>query len=1583
MLYKPNFSIQKRPLSNRIGNRWVVVVCSCLIETMTYAGTSFLNNNAVLSQATRAAVSANGDSHAIATADPNAASAVLDWTKFNVGSGQQMTFNGGGTTFFNLVDGAAGKSQIDGIINGTAGNVWVINPAGVAFSSTARIDIGGLFAAAAGNISNADALRAGTATLPEFSSFEGKVEVKGSQFTADQVALLGKSVAVEGNSVFRARATNMAAGGRLVVDEVGDGLVSINIDDFTEGTDDLISLHDVSVFGDLFVNARDDVQIGSMQVSGTQMLLESEQAGVVVEENAKVEVYNDGGWVNLISATGNGGHGDVTVDGDVEVHGEGNFTALVSDYGAGTSGGIHINGSVKTVGEGSQLSLLSGYSGNTFGDIEINGEVSTSDSTLYIQAGHGDLGDGSIKVEGVVSSGGNVQMYTTSKGSIEIGENAVVETVRGDSFVDIATGMSAWGTGDIRIDGAVVSAGDLYVVTGSNGGPSGNISIDGSVKSATRLCVYAKGESSDVQGNGLIDVSQGTLDMWSRNGDLNLSGIGIKARNADFTAANGIVDAYNIQNIFNGTVSAYGGTVAIAARNGLALGNVTALSGNLKAAVLAGRLTINKDASVRALSDNATLTLGTILCGSIDILGSVENRGVGGSVDVQAASLRLSESNNMRGDINVSGSVLGNSCVMFVTQDGDIVIGDKASIRNNASDTQVILISGTKEGGEGGDVIVNGSIQSADNDFSGMGGVYLGSGYGKNTSGDIVVNGTVLTEAALVMQAGRDSSNSGSIELNGDVGAMGNVALVAATGDVNISDGARLLKANGASGNLIISAADQGGEGNVNISGNVTARSYDDSGSLIVAGMGNGARGNVNLSGSIDVQGSIFVESPNGNICLSDSGTIRGEREAWAGIRLLADGPSGNGGKLDIHGTIATDDGQIVLTTGEMARTKDADVTVTGRVTAGGDDGSVLIYAGRTEGSTGGVNITGDIEGSASVDVRTGSGDVNVKPGGDLSAYADGGVVNIVSAEHAGARGNITLEGAVSAGQNVIAISGYGEGSHGDLKVDGAIVADRNDGGIFLMSGHEAGTTGNVVINGGVTAKSTVDVRTSDGNVNIGSGANVRATGQAGRIEVISGISPGSDCGIKIAGNLDSAGSDGQIALIAGWGSRASGNIDIEGSIKANASGGNVSIVSGYGDSAHGNISTAGEVCADDIISVRACNGSVDISGHIDSLGESGRVTIVANGEGPSGNVLFSGGRVSASKYVDIIADQNANTTDANLISFREGFANAESFPAVARADVVNFKIGGDVGNYGYLGVDGKVYGVINGNASIASAGSTDFQGGATSIAPTLEDIQFVATTVREKSIQGTSFSIPSIDGSPRQGVTCGEFTVTGFEIPALTVNGLKEDFSSMGDTSSLIVGRDLAVYTAGKIQANGLLVAGGDMTVSARSFGDVSYLRAGGKLTINNVGHPKYPRVAYFESLDGKEPKINNLPNDMVIFVDGRLAGGNINIMNMFGANEAFLVSTPELKSTQGIFGNPPFLHSDLDVANPMEVSAIDYLIQEVPRLTLSSEFPADVDQKVEANGLSLKDSYWFGQERVAKKPSEPTDGKVASAEE
>jgi hypothetical protein len=43
--------------------------------------------------------------------------------------------------------------------------------------------------------------------------------------------------------------------------------------------------------------------------------------------------------------------------------------------------------------------------------------------------------------------------------------------------------------------------------------------------------------------------------------------------------------------------------------------------------------------------------------------------------------------------------------------------------------------------------------------------------------------------------------------------------------------------------------------------------------------------------------------------------------------------------------------------------------------------------------------------------------------------------------------------------------------------------------------------------------------------------------------------------------------------------------------------------------------------------------------------------------------------------------------------------------------------------------------------------------------------------------------------------------------------------------------------------------------------------------------------------------------------------------------------------------------------------VGAIDYLLLELPRMELSSDFPIGVEKQVSANGLNPTTSYWFGQ--------------------
>ena len=260
------------------------LVAAAWVSGGAAAGTPVLGGSAVLEQATRATLAANGrDAARFASSSP---SAVLDWSKFNVGGGQSMTFDGRGTTFFNLVSPSAGKSQIDGMIGGS-GSVWVINPSGIAFGAGAQVNVGGLFAAA-GNVSNADALRNGTALVPEFSSLGGAVEVAGATFAADQVALMGKTVSAAGD--FSGVADlSVGAGGRLTVDEVGGGRVTVGVAGLADDPTEVSAvLGDLLSGGDLEVVGEGQVLIEGDVVSSGGILIESQNGGVEVASDASI-----------------------------------------------------------------------------------------------------------------------------------------------------------------------------------------------------------------------------------------------------------------------------------------------------------------------------------------------------------------------------------------------------------------------------------------------------------------------------------------------------------------------------------------------------------------------------------------------------------------------------------------------------------------------------------------------------------------------------------------------------------------------------------------------------------------------------------------------------------------------------------------------------------------------------------------------------------------------------------------------------------------------------------------------------------------------------------------------------------------------------------------------------------------------------------------------------------------------------------------------------------------------------------------------------------------------------------------------
>ena len=174
------------------------------------------------------------------------------------------------------------------------------------------------------------------------------------------------------------------------------------------------------------------------------------------------------------------------------------------------------------------------------------------------------------------------------------------------------------------------------------------------------------------------------------------------------------------------------------------------------------------------------------------------------------------------------------------------------------------------------------------------------------------------------------------------------------------------------------------------------------------------------------------------------------------------------------------------------------------------------------------------------------------------------------------------------------------------------------------------------------------------------------------------------------------------------------------------------------------------------------------------------------------------------------------------------------------------------------------------------------------------------------------------------------------------------------------------AVYTSKTISTPGnAVIEGRNVNVTAHDYqpGTVN-INVTDRLTANNIEGGMNPGIAIFTTKGGKSnPSIDNLPNNMLIFIDGRLAGGDMMMINKLGALEAFPVATPELKSEQGIFGNPVFLHDQLDVSNPLAVGAIDFLLEDRAELTYGAEFPAEADMQIAINGLSPTTSYRFGQ--------------------
>src|SRR6202047_1783552 len=162
----------------------------------------------------------------ITQTSPNA---VVNWNSFSVGQPNTVTFNqpGSNSAVLNRVTGNT-PSTIAGTIRAN-GEVYLVNPNGIAITPSGTVNVGGGFVASTLGISNSDFMAGKRRFTGNGSSAAvsnaGKINVGRGGY----VALLGGTVSNEGTIKVPLGKVGLASGEQVTLDLAGDGFMQVAV----------------------------------------------------------------------------------------------------------------------------------------------------------------------------------------------------------------------------------------------------------------------------------------------------------------------------------------------------------------------------------------------------------------------------------------------------------------------------------------------------------------------------------------------------------------------------------------------------------------------------------------------------------------------------------------------------------------------------------------------------------------------------------------------------------------------------------------------------------------------------------------------------------------------------------------------------------------------------------------------------------------------------------------------------------------------------------------------------------------------------------------------------------------------------------------------------------------------------------------------------------------------------------------------------------------------------------------------------------------------------------------------------------
>lgn len=1198
------------------------------------------------------------------------------------------------------------------------------------------------------------------------------------------------------------------------------------------------------------------------------------------------------------------------------------------------------------------------------------GNASASAVQLDADTDAGDL-DGTLDITstGAIDTSGGNGGITVRADDVAIAAGGSVDSGTGDVTLEPSTGVSIGvgdgATGDFNVSQAEIDAitvndpGTLTIGDATLGSPIEVNDVAGGARNIALLTGLGitdpDNDASNLTTTGALTLQSGLAIGAGMAQPLNID---VSSVNVTGTGGNSVAirDAGSSDTVWNVATGGSGGVNLVQAENALAVGTITTTDDvSLTAtgqAGIGGALGSIVDAGSDAATDvNSGATLTMTAAGDIGAAGDPIETEVATLFATTTVDGDITVTQNA-GDLELGQVQTAGSDVVIEVTDANLTVG--AAGVSTADETADGVTSGLIRlatiGSSGGDIIVNGNVETGDS--TGAGGSSGSATLEAGGSGDIYGTGVVSTGSAdntgaVVLSANRISQTQNMTDLfsvvtqmgtpttgstggldattDGGSGAAGGIYVQADSGNLAIDS----VTASGGAGDVTLESpnaiidATAGGDAVADVTGNVVSLTAADTSMGGMNGIGQGPNGSVDVvvstleatttgtdadisidavDGSSLALVSVTADAGAANVTLTSDGsitdaTMNGDQVAdvTGGVVSLTANAGGIGqganGALDVTSTSLTAD---TTSDGGNVSIESTGNLPIALVEAG--SGTVLLSAG---------GAISDVDGDAAADVVAGALGASASTGIDLDtqvstleAETDTGSIDIANS------GGLTI-GGVDAGLTGVSVTDSGDANAGatisvaassPITVSEAVT--NNDGGSITLSALGNTTGDDLTVNANVAASGGTGgiVLNAGDSISLGSGATVSAA-SSGAVTLTAGTGTASGT-ITMADGTSVQSGSGPVMLT------APGSIGV-----ANvATGGTATISSGSGA-----IEDAGDAATDVVAgtaSLTAPGGigandalEVEISGKIDadasgSSAAAGTTTVAltaVNGSDlPVGLVQGAAGTVLLQSTGGAITDADTDAA-VDLVAGRAALRGAAGIDLDTNVDVVAANSS-------------------NGNVVVddASALRVDTVDGLTSAAPngTLDLEAETNLTIAHDLVSG-SVLLNVISGDP--DATPGTRLIT-FEDGASLVQATSGDIrinersplASVPEVGTIVkangdltfqAGNDFVTTTNQKISAGGLvqILADNDITV-----GDV----AGVDVTID----------ADADSAGGGQLTFLLRSNGNVRQQDGSLESDiGVDVVGNTISVDPFVTSGS---------GNPPFFYT-ADGITPANVSA------------------------------------------------------------